>query len=95
MGSEVVDPVGPGGIIGTHQFHSSCARESERVVWPFAMAFLDDMRLIAAWCEQRDDFRHFRADRVLDLEDTGRRYPQTRHQLLRRWEQLRLRRSEG
>ncbi|RRN80504.1 MULTISPECIES: helix-turn-helix transcriptional regulator [Pseudoxanthomonas] len=77
------------------RYRDAEGRESERVVWPFAMAFLDDMRLIAAWCEQRGDFRHFRADRVLDLEDTGRRYPQTRHQLLRRWEQLRLRRSEG
>ena len=65
---------------------------SERVVWPFAMAFLADMRLLAAWCEARSDFRHFRADRVLALEDTGRRYPEQRHQLLRRWEAQRRRR---
>lgn len=58
---------------------------SERVVWPFAMAFLADMRLLAAWCEARADFRHFRADRVLSLEDTGRRSPEPRHRLLRRW----------
>jgi predicted DNA-binding transcriptional regulator YafY len=65
---------------------------SERVVWPFAMAFLADMRLLAAWCESRADFRHFRADRVLALEDTGRRYPEQRHQLLRRWERQHRRR---
>ncbi len=70
-------------------------RDSERVVWPFAMAFLDDMRLIAAWCETRADFRHFRADRVLELESTGRRYPEQRHQLMRRWERQRLRRREA
>lgn len=67
---------------------------SERVVWPFAMAFLADIRLLAAWCETRADFRHFRADRVLALEDTGRRYPEQRHRLLRRWEQQRRRRRE-
>lgn len=67
-------------------------RASERVVWPFAMAFLADMRLLAAWCEARADFRHFRADRVQSLEDTGRRYPEHRHALLRRWERERLRR---
>ena len=67
-------------------------RVSQRTIWPFAMAFLDDRRLLAAWCELRGDFRHFRADRVLGLEDTGRGYPETRHGLLRRWraqEQLR------
>ena len=60
-------------------------RVSQRTIWPFAMAFLDDRRLLAAWCELRGDFRHFRADRVLGLEDAGRRYPETRHGLLRRW----------
>jgi predicted DNA-binding transcriptional regulator YafY len=68
---------------------------SERVVWPFAMAFLADMRLLAAWCESRGDFRHFRADRVEALEDTGQHYPGQRHQLLHRWEEQRLRRRCG
>ncbi|HLL12378.1 MAG TPA: YafY family protein [Rubrivivax sp.] len=59
---------------------------SERVVWPFAMAFFDpDIRTFAAWCELRADFRHFRADRVRGLEDTGRRYPAHRHVLIERW----------
>lgn len=63
---------------------------TERVVWPFAMAFFAQVRLLAGWCELRGDFRHFRADRVLALEDTGRHYPAQRHQLLRRWQQERL-----
>lgn len=59
---------------------------SERVVWPFAMAFFDPItRTFAAWCELRGDFRHFRADRVRALEETGARYPQRRHALIRRW----------
>lgn len=70
-------------------------RCTERLVWPFAMAFLEDRRLIAAWCELRGDFRHFRADRVRALESTGRRYPEPRHRLLRRWKQERLRHHEG
>ena len=60
--------------------------ETERVVWPFAMAFFDPItRTFAAWCELRADFRHFRADRVRALEDTGTRYPERRHALIRRW----------
>lgn len=67
------------------RYSDADGRVSERVVWPFAMAFFDDVRLLAAWCELRCDFRHFRADRVLALEDTWRRYPERRHALLRRW----------
>ena len=70
-------------------------RATERIVWPFAMAFLADMRLLAAWCELRGDFRHFRADRVLALEDTCQRYPERRHRLLRRWREQRIHRRPG
>ncbi|PJK01836.1 transcriptional regulator [Lysobacteraceae bacterium NML03-0222] len=58
---------------------------SQRRIWPFAMAFFDETRLIAAWCELRQDFRHFRADRVQHLADTGQRYPERRPSLMRRW----------
>lgn len=58
---------------------------SQRRIWPFAMAFFDETRLIAAWCELRQAFRHFRADRVQHLADTGQRYPERRPSLLRRW----------
>lgn len=58
---------------------------TQRRIWPFAMAFFDQARLIAAWCELRQDFRHFRADRVLNLSDSGERYPARRHALIQRW----------
>lgn len=58
---------------------------TRRIVWPFAMAFFDQARLIAAWCELRQDFRHFRADRVAHLADTGQAMPERRHVLVRRW----------
>lgn len=58
---------------------------TQRRIWPFAMAFFEGHGAIAAWCELRGDFRHFRADRVLDLVDGGERYPSRRHALIRRW----------
>jgi len=67
------------------QYRDGEGRASERVIWPFAMAFMADVRMLAAWCEMRADFRHFRADRLLALEDTAQRYPAQRHQLLKRW----------
>ena len=33
---------------------------SERTVWPLAIGYFEDSRLLAAWCELRQDFRHFR-----------------------------------
>ena len=58
---------------------------TQRSVWPFAMAFFQTSRLIAAWCELRQDFRHFRADRVVKLVATGERYPSRRHTLMKHW----------
>ncbi len=58
---------------------------SQRTVWPFAMAFFHTSRVLAAWCELRQDFRHFRADRVIALVETGESYPARRHALMKRW----------
>jgi predicted DNA-binding transcriptional regulator YafY len=58
---------------------------SERVVWPFALAFFEGRRLLAAWCELRDALRHFRIDRIEHAAATTLRYPKPRHQLLREW----------
>ncbi|MGO4378861.1 helix-turn-helix transcriptional regulator [Pseudoduganella sp. RAF53_2] len=58
---------------------------SERVVWPFALAFYDGKRLLAAWCELRQANRHFRIDRIEHAEPLTERYPMPRHALLKRW----------
>lgn len=58
---------------------------TDRVIWPLAMAFLADKRLLAAWCELRQDFRHFRADRMVALQDIGECYPGQRLVLLAQW----------
>jgi len=80
------------GTVVRMQYADAEGRVTERVIWPFAMAFLAEVRVLAAWCQLRGDFRHFRADRVLALEDTGTCYPQQRHQLLKRWREQRLQR---
>ena len=64
----------------------AASEPTTRIVWPFAMAFFDSTtRTFAAWCELRNDFRHFRADRITALVDTGESYPERRHALLKRW----------
>jgi len=56
-----------------------------RLVWPIALAFYDDRRTVAAWCELRSGFRHFRTDRIGDLHPTGDRYPKRRAILIADW----------
>lgn len=58
---------------------------TERVVWPVALAFFESTRILAAWCELRDDFRHFRLDRIQGWTDAGGRFPGSRAALLSRW----------
>ena len=59
--------------------------ESERVLWPFALAFFEGRRIVAAWCELRGAFRHFRVDRIASAQPSGQRYPARRSDLLARW----------
>jgi predicted DNA-binding transcriptional regulator YafY len=51
---------------------------TRRVIWPVIVGFFDETRMLAAWCELRQDFRHFRTDRIVDaafLEDRHRVRP--------------------
>ena len=58
---------------------------TRRSIWPFALAYFDRVRMVAAWCELRQDFRHFRADRITALKPTDVRYPRRRQTMLREW----------
>lgn len=69
------------------RYRSLAGAETERLIWPVALAFFEGARLIAAWCELRCDFRHFRADRISSLEATGVAYPRPRSELARLWRQ--------
>jgi predicted DNA-binding transcriptional regulator YafY len=59
--------------------------ESARRIWPFAVGFFDRARIVAAWCEVRKGFRHFRTDRIVALHPTEIRYPRRRQALLKEW----------
>jgi len=59
--------------------------QTERIVWPVALGFYERARLMVGWCELRQDFRHFRSDRIRGLEVASERYPTRRMTLLRQW----------
>ena len=57
------------------RYRDQQGRESDRTVWPVALGFHATTRVIAAWCEMRQDFRHFRSDRVVEASFLEERYP--------------------
>ena len=56
-----------------------------RKIWPIALAFFNDVWLVVAWCEVRNDFRHFRTDRIESATFASERYPKNRRALLKEW----------
>ena len=60
-------------------------KESRRTIWPIAIGYFDYARMLVGWCELRQDFRHFRADRVLSADFLQERYPERPGILRARW----------
>ncbi len=69
-------------------YRGSTGDDSTRTIWPFALGFFDRVRVVAAWCEMRVDFRHFRTDRITRLAVSEERYPRSRQALLGEWRQI-------
>lgn len=60
-------------------------RQSERIVWPIAIAYFETVRLMIGWCELRQDFRSFRTDRISGVAFLEETYPTRTKQLRRQW----------
>ncbi len=81
-----------GAIRSEHKLQISYADASgqatRRTIWPFALAFFDRVRVVAAWCELRGGYRAFRTDRIARLKTTEKRYPRRRLALLKEWRRI-------
>lgn len=62
--------------------------KTDRVVWPLAVSYFAESTLLGTWCELRQDYRHFRADRVLSVVILDETYPADRPGLLEGWRAL-------
>lgn len=65
-------------------------KRTERIVWPVVLGYSDTRRVLIAWCELRQGFRHFRTDRMLAADLLDQPIGEPRGPLLRRWEAWRL-----
>jgi predicted DNA-binding transcriptional regulator YafY len=71
----------------TLSYRDEHGRDSERTIWPIAIGYHEAVRLLAAWCELRKDFRSFRTDRVVDAVYLEEKYPERRDILKAKWRQ--------
>ena len=59
---------------------------TQRTVRPIALVYYVDSVVLAAWCELREDFRHFRIDRILGCEDAGADFKGEGEGMRARWQ---------
>ena len=69
--------------------------ETARKIWPVTVGYLDTVRMLAAWCELRRDFRHFRTDRVAAADFLDERYPERPALLRAKWRKATAHKSAG
>jgi predicted DNA-binding transcriptional regulator YafY len=58
---------------------------STRTICPVAMEYHVQATLICAWCELRNDYRHFRADRIVGAEVLADSFAPAAGQLTAGW----------
>ena len=71
-------------------YPSSNNQKSQRVIWPFALGYFTDQRILVAWCEKKGDYRHFRTDKIVSLKILNEHYTANREDLFNSWQQLQL-----
>lgn len=58
---------------------------SSRVIWPIAIGYMKESQVLAAWCELRQSYRHFRLDRIQSYDVLTDTLPYPKNYLLERW----------
>jgi predicted DNA-binding transcriptional regulator YafY len=60
-------------------------QETRRTVLPLAVFYYVEVIILAAWCEMREGFRHFRADRITAYSELEARFKGRGEKLRKRW----------
>jgi predicted DNA-binding transcriptional regulator YafY len=71
------------------RYRSEAGKATDRTVWPVILGYAEMSRLLVAWCELRQDFRHFRTDRIIDFQVLDESNGLRRGELRRRWQRWR------
>ena len=58
-------------------------------MWPVILGYAETSRLLVAWCELHQGFRHFRTDRMIEAETLDEAVGLRPGELRRRWRRWR------
>ena len=67
-------------------YRAENGEETERTVRPVVLGYSDMTRILIAWCELRQGFRHFRTDRMRAADLLDQPIGEPHKLLLRRWD---------
>ena len=67
------------------RYRSDAGEETLRTVWPVILGYSETSRILVAWCELRQGFRHFRTDRILAADILDEAHGLRPGELRRRW----------
>jgi predicted DNA-binding transcriptional regulator YafY len=70
------------------RYQDEQSRETERTIWPTIIGYAETVRLLAAWCELRQGFRHFRTDRIVSAVFLQEPYGCRPRELRARWQRF-------
>ena len=70
------------------QYRDENEVESERRIRPLAIIYYVHAMLLVSWCEMRNDFRHFRIDRMLSCSETEDYFKTQGDGLREQWRRL-------
>ena len=77
------------------EYEDGVGKQSSRYVWPMMVAYFEQVRLLVGWCESRQDFRHFRTDRILSVQITEQKFEPSVDSLVSEWEARGLNRVDA
>jgi predicted DNA-binding transcriptional regulator YafY len=70
------------------------AAQTKRTVWPLDVEDYGPNGAMLCWCEKREDFRHFRFDRVISMQPLADRIP-TPRSVMRAYAEVMMREDDG
>jgi predicted DNA-binding transcriptional regulator YafY len=66
-------------------YRSRTGEATSRLIWPVILGYAETGRMLVAWCEMRQGFRHFLTEGMLALEASDEAIPLRDGELRRRW----------
>ena len=66
-------------------YHADDEEQTLCIIWPLAIGYFTESRILVGWCESSENYRHFRTDQLLSVHVLSDAYPVRRSHLFREW----------